>query len=273
MIVDYHVHLRGAVEGEEGPIEHTLSAVERYVESAARAGVDEIGFTEHVYYFREFAPLFAHPYYVQRVAHDLDSYCGVVVEAKRQGLPVKLALEVDWFPERAEELETILEPYPWDYLLGSVHLLDGVGVWLEEEWIEADADDVWRRYFAALRGLAESGLVDVVAHPDYVKTCGLRPSDEACEELYETAATALAGTRVAFELSTRALRTRDELYPAPALLERLAERRIPATLASDAHADQNVGRDFDVSVPALRAGGYETITVFEGRTARQEPLG
>ncbi|MBW3592919.1 MAG: PHP domain-containing protein, partial [Actinobacteria bacterium] len=150
MIVDYHMHLRAKVEGDEGPLEHTLDAVEHYVEAAARAGVDEIGFTEHVYYFREFASLFAHPYYVERVAHDLDSYCDVVLEAKRQGLPVKLGLEVDWLPRYEESLAAILEPYPWDYLLGSVHHVDGAGIWIEDDWREADPDEDWRRYFAAL---------------------------------------------------------------------------------------------------------------------------
>ncbi|MBW3592868.1 MAG: histidinol-phosphatase, partial [Actinobacteria bacterium] len=170
-------------------------------------------------------------------------------------------------------LGAILEPYPWDYLLGSVHLVDGAGIWIEDEWREADPDEVWRRYFAALRDLAESGVVDVLAHADYVKTCGLRPSDEAQERLYDAAADAISQAAVAFEVSTRALATRHELYPAPSLLERLAERRVPATLASDAHVPHAVGRDFDAAVAALRDAGYETITVFEGRAARQEPLG
>jgi hypothetical protein len=45
VIVDYHVHHRGPADGREGPIEHTLTAVERYVEAAAVAGVDEVAFT------------------------------------------------------------------------------------------------------------------------------------------------------------------------------------------------------------------------------------
>jgi histidinol-phosphatase (PHP family) len=45
------------------------------------------------------------------------------------------------------------------------------------------------------------------------------------------------------------------------------------TLASDAHVPANVGRDFDRAVEFARAAGYETVTVFERRRARQEPLG
>ena len=61
MIVDYHMHLRGPANGREGPIEHTLQAVERFVEKAATCGVDEIGFTEHMYYFRQTEGLLSHP--------------------------------------------------------------------------------------------------------------------------------------------------------------------------------------------------------------------
>jgi histidinol-phosphatase (PHP family) len=47
----------------------------------------------------------------------------------------------------------------------------------------------------------------------------------------------------------------------------------PITLASDAHVPADVGRDFDRAVVHARAAGYETVSVFEGRKARQEPLG
>jgi histidinol-phosphatase (PHP family) len=45
------------------------------------------------------------------------------------------------------------------------------------------------------------------------------------------------------------------------------------TLASDAHVPQNVGRALDRAIEHARAAGYETVTVFEGRNGRQEPLG
>ena len=48
---------------------------------------------------------------------------------------------------------------------------------------------------------------------------------------------------------------------------------MPATIASDAHHPGDVGRDFDQALALLREAGYETITVFDGRQARQEPLG
>jgi len=77
--------------------------------------------------------------------------------------------------------------------------------------------------------------------------------------------------RVALEISTNGrYKPVGELYPDP---EFLAAARLPITLASDAHVPENVGRDFELALELARAAGYETVTVFEGRTARQEPLG
>lgn len=275
MIVDYHMHLRGPAEGREGAVELTLGAVERFVERAAALGVDEIAFTEHMYYFRQAEPLLTHPYQRGRVAHDLDDYCAVVMEAKAQGLPVKLALELEWLPRREDELAELLRPYPWDFVLGSVHLVDGEAVDLEPGiWGALSVEEVWRRYFAELASLARSGLADVLAHPDLVKVFGRRPAPEAVDACHEEAASAIAEGGAAVEVSTAGLRKPvGELYPDAGFLARCHERGVGATLASDAHVAGDVGRDFDAGIERLRAAGYGTITVFTGRAARQEELG
>jgi len=275
MIVDYHMHLRGSSDTGEGPIEHTPEAAERFVEAASRRGVDEIGFAEHLYYFREFDALVEHPYQRDRIGHDLDTYVDALVEAKRRGLPVKVGLEVDYFVGREAELAELLAPYPWDYLLGSVHILDGEAIDMEPGlWGRLPVEEVWRRYFVALRGLARSGLVDVLAHPDLVKIFGLRPSPEAVALHYAETADTISVVGLAVEVSTAGLRKRvGEIYPAPELLEAFRARDVPVTLASDAHVCEYVGRDFDQALELLARTGYETVTVFEGRVARQEPLG
>ncbi len=257
MILDYHMHLRDPDER----VVHTLEAVERFVETASARGVDEIGFTEHVYYFRQTRPVWTLQYQTERCVYDLDTYVDVVLEAKRRGLPVKLGLEVDYVGERQDELAALLEAHPWDYLLGSVHWIDGQGVdQLPGIWAHAAVDEVWRRYFAALLELASSGHVDVLAHPDLAKIFGNRPDRIEYPPL----------DGVALEISTAGLRKPvGELYPAAAMLA----SRPAITLASDAHVPADVGRDLDRAVAHARAAGYETVTVFEGRKARQEPLG
>lgn len=264
MIVDYHMHLRN--EREE--IEHTVEAVERFCEVAAGRGIDEIGFSEHVYYFRQTRSLWTVPYQTERCVYDLDAYCDAVVEAKGRGLPVKLGLEVDYVQGREDETRALLEPYPWDYLIGSVHFIDGHGIDGPPPLVDAvGPEETWRRYEATLSAAAASRLFDTLGHPDVVKMFG-----PTLEWAWSGLIQALDG--VCLEVSSAGLHKRHgRLYPEPELLAAAHEARVPITLASDAHAPQNVGRDLDRAIEHARAAGYGTVTIFERRRGRQEPLG
>ncbi len=267
MITDYHMHLRN----ERGEIAHDTWSVDPFVEAAGEAGVDEIGFTEHVYYFRQTRPLWTVPYQVERCVYDIEQYVEAVVQARGRGLPVKLGLEVDYVPGREDETRGLLDPYPWDYLLGSIHFIDGLGVDGEPRLLDAvGVEEAWRRYFDTLVAAARSGLFDSLSHPDLVKISGER----AHSFDYGPVAGAFAESGVAVEVSTAGLRKPvRELYPHPDFLTACRKRGVPATLGSDAHSPDVVGRDFDRARDLLRSAGYETITVFERRRARQEPVG
>jgi histidinol-phosphatase (PHP family) len=267
VIVDYHMHLRNGRE----EIAHDAESIEPFVDAAHEAGVDEIGFTEHVYYFRQTRSLWRVPYQTERCVYDLDVYVEAVLRAQGRGLPIKLGLEVDYVPGHEDETRAILEPYPWDYLLGSVHFIDGLGVDGKPRLLDAvGVDEAWRRYFETLAEAARSGLFDSLSHPDLVKIFGERIAGFD----YGSVVDAIAESGIAVEVSTAGLRQPvRELYPHPDFLGACRERGIPVTLASDAHTPDLVGRDFDRARDLLRSAGYETITVLDRRRARQEPLG
>jgi histidinol-phosphatase (PHP family) len=267
VIVDYHMHLRTA----RGEIAHETAAVDPYVEAAREAGVDEIGFTEHVYYFRQTSSLWTVPYQTERCVYDIERYVEAVVQARERGLPVKLGLEVDYVPGREDETRQLLAPYPWDYLLGSVHFIDGLGVDGEPRLLDSvGVEETWRRYFETLAGAARSGLFDSLSHPDLVKIFGERVASFD----YGPVVAAIGRSGVAVEVSTAGLhKPVGELYPHPEFLAACRTREIPVTMGSDAHEPRVVGRDFDRARELLRSAGYDTVTVFEQRTARQEPLG
>jgi histidinol-phosphatase (PHP family) len=264
LIVDYHMHLRAPDES----IDHTVRAVERFVEAATARGIDEIGFSEHIYYFQETRLLWTVPYHVERCRYSLESYVDAVVAAKRQGMPVKLGLEVDFVSGREEETERILEPYPWDYLIGSIHFIDDKGIDGEPSLVAGvGVEEAWRRYYETLGRAATSGLFDTLAHPDLVKMYGPEISWD-----WSGVAEVLDGTRL--EVSSAGLhKPHGKLYPNAELLCEAKARDVEITLASDAHVPQNLGRDLERAVEHAKAAGYETVTVFDERRARQEPLG
>jgi histidinol-phosphatase (PHP family) len=103
-----------------------------------------------------------------------------------------------------------------------------------------------------------------------VKIFGERPASFD----YGPVVGAIADSGVAVEVSTAGLyKPVGELYPHPDFLQACRDAGVPATLASDAHSPDLVGRDFGKALALLRSVGYETVTVFEQRRGRQEPLG
>ncbi len=131
---------------------------------------------------------------------------------------------------------------------------------------------MWERYLDEWVNAAQSRLYDVMAHPDLPKVFGSRLPDRLRDRVDE-AIRAVAESGVAMECSSAGLRKAvGEMYPDPDWLEAMHALGVPVTLASDAHAPEDVGRDYPTLVAALRAAGFTTITRFSRRTARQEAI-
>ena len=264
MIVDYHMHLRAPDES----LDHTVEGVERFVELAAERGIQEVGFTEHVYCFVETRSLWTVPYHLERCARSIVPYVDAVVEGKRRGLPVKLGLEVDYVPGREDETGELLAPYPWDYLIGSAHFVGQAGIDAEPSLVaEVGVEAAWHTYYSVLGQAAASGLFETLAHPDLVKMYG--PEIE-----WDWGAVADSLRDVCLEVSSAGLhKPHGKLYPSWDLLREARQRRVGITLASDAHIPEDVGRDLDKAIEHAREAGYDTVTVFDQRQVTQVPLG
>ena len=100
--------------------------------------------------------------------------------------------------ERFDELRRRLARHPFDYVIGSVHFVDGFPLdsraadW--EALAPAARDDQWRLYWRRLRRLAESGVFDFAAHLDLPKKFGFRPQADLTAAADDALAAIVAGT-------------------------------------------------------------------------------
>jgi histidinol-phosphatase (PHP family) len=286
-VLDYHLHLWPHGTPASQP---TLDELAAYCDRAAAAGVGEIALTEHLFRFVQADAALAGfwdddpdpvlrdqlaRYWREHAHADLDAYVDAVLEAKGAGLPVVLGLEVDHYAGRMDRVASLLEGYPFDVLLGSVHW---VGAWgfdqvgdpvVDAEWDKRSVESVWDAYTDALEELAASGVCDVLAHPDLPKVGGRRPA--VPDEWYDRMAEAASSSGMAAEVSSAGWRKPvAEAYPAPALLSRFRKAGVPATTASDAHGLPDVAaRSADLRA-LLADAGYESLTAFRAR--RPEPV-
>ena len=278
MLTDYHTHLRPDDLDATADRFFTAAMVERYLQAASRAGIGEVGFSEHVHRFRQALGIWTHPFWQESAIDDLDRYVSFVLDMKSAGLPVKLGLEVDYVPGREEQIADLLEGHPWDYVLGSVHFIADRAIDMQDydAWRVSSAEQVWTEYFETLGQAAASGLYDILAHPDLVKVWGAgrpRPTGDL-RRYYELAVERIAASDVAIEVSTAGLRRPvGEIYPSRELLELLLEAGRPVALSSDAHVPEQIGFGYDGAVEYLREAGVQEICVFDQRNRRMEELG
>jgi histidinol-phosphatase (PHP family) len=278
VLTDYHTHLRPDRLDASADQYFTDENVTRYVETAAERGISELGFSEHVYRFREALDIWRHPFWEENATDDLDFYCDFVERMKAAGHPVKLGIEVDYLPGKEERIAALIDGRPWDYVIGSVHFIEEGAVDHDgyDAWRASGSDQVWSDYFRTLGEAARSGLFDVLAHPDLVKVWGAgRPAPSRDPRaFYELALDGIAASDVAIEVSTAGLRKpTGEIYPARDLLDMCIGAGRPVSLSSDAHEPENLGFGYDAALDLLREAGVERVSVFERRRRTEEPLG
>ncbi len=289
---DYHLHLFGhgpLAASRQIPNDYPSWLIESYVESAAARGVTELGFTEHFYRCFESTDLLGRfweggrPELAEQteafVKEDrvlsLERYVDAVQTAKDRGLPVKLGLEVDFFPESIDAVSELLAGYPFDYLIGSVHWVGAWSIDHEDAVSEFDrrgVDKSYEDYFSLETQLAASGKVDVLAHADVIKKFGHRPR-RVPTAMYAGVVAAAASSGTGVEVSSGGLRQPvAELYPAESFLAMFFEAGVPITLASDGHEPSHAGYAHADVVAAARSAGYTSRLSFEERTPTAVPL-
>jgi histidinol-phosphatase (PHP family) len=243
VLTDYHVHLRPD-ERENTPERFfTRANAERYREAAEERGIQELGVAEHVYRFSQALGVWEHPFWHRYAVDDLDEYCAFV----REETDLKLGIEADYVPGREDRMANLLDGRDWDYVVGSIHFVGDQSLDTEDFtiWTQtASAEQIWKRYFAMLGEAAQSGLFDILAHPDLVKVWGKDRQKPV-----------------------------GELYPAPAFLEMAIDAGKRLVLSSDAHTPDLLGYEYERAVELLDSMGVKEIAVFQGRQARMEPLG
>ncbi len=265
MITSYHCHSRWS-DGEGEIID--------FVRRAGEIGLDEVGLSDHYVLMPDRTDMeWAMP------LHALGDYVRTVlsaVEEFRAETTVRLGVEADFVPETADDLREILAQYPFDYVIGSVHFLDGFPIdgggqyWAALS--EQERDDVIRGYWVRVRQMAESGMYDFAGHPDLTKKFGYYPSVDI-SDVVSDALDAIARADMAVELNTSGWHVpAGEEYPSPYILGECFARGIPVLVTADAHTPANLDRSFSRAYKLLREIGYREVVSFDRRRRISRPM-
>lgn len=242
-MLDMHVHLLGHNDREAN-----RENIRAFLEEASQRGLKEIGFADHDYYWDQMNLTL-----IREVAEDYP------------GLAVRIGLEAEYRPNEEERIKQLLEQFPFDFVIGSVHEIDG---WLfdfpeeEQMHLKKDADEIYRRYFEVVTLAAKSMLFTTIGHFDLIKLFGVRPRKDILT-LADEALTTVAEHGLVLEVNTNGrYKPVAEFYPERRLIEEIRRRGIDFTLGSDAHCAKVVGRDIEEASLLLRQIGVHSVVGF-----------
>ncbi len=249
------------------------ATIAEMIEGARKAGLDEFGISDH------FAIAPEDRRYAWALPQEsLDAYIAEILEAKASSrdLPIRLGLEVDYFPETIESVKTRLAPYPFDYIIISVHFIDEFPIDLNAEpWEGLSPDDrnrIWRSYWRLLRMAAETSSFDVIGHFDLPKKFNFFPSVDLTRDAL-SALDAIADAGMAIEINCSGWdKPVAEAYPALIYLQQANRRHIPLIISADAHNANDVAKNFDRARQLAMDAGYTELVRFDQRNRFSYPL-
>ncbi|MBP1999872.1 histidinol-phosphatase (PHP family) [Paenibacillus shirakamiensis] len=265
--------------------------ISRYLEQGQKEGIQQFGVVDHLYRFKEFKS-----YYEKHILLDntmlgqmqrqwLDRVCVYSIEDYIEGVQnakkfygqLSMGIEADYFEYGEEELREILSKYPFDYVIGSVHFLDGWGFDnpdSQQNFYNYNLNDLYAKHYSTVIKAAGSQMFQFIAHLDNLKVFKVRPPERELLHWYNEVAMALATNDLATEINT-GLAYRypvKEMCPSPNFLRVLHKHGVPITLSSDAHFPQDIGTQLDEAIMMAKCIGYEEIVYFKNKTRHTLPL-
>lgn len=265
---DLHTHTK-ASHGENSVAEMFAAARER--------GLAFLGFSEH----SPRPPEYSYPTeYREHLKASFSTYIHEVqaLQASSLSPSVLLGMELDWFPSERTFMEAAIAAYPFDYLIGGIHFLGSWGFdFTQDDWKVSPEQCAVRyeNYFLTLRDMAQSGLVNIAAHPDIIKLFTIdifrkwvvRPESLS---LIADALIAIRDNGMAMEVSSAGLRKPcREIYPGPEIMKLASDLKVPISFGSDAHCRNTPAYGFEQLASYASSYGYTRSLLFESGKKRE----
>ena len=260
---DYHIHTDYSCDCKATMMEMCQAAVE--------LNIKEIGFCDHYDLMPEdpcFAFFQADAWWesLQRCREDF-----------QDSLTIRAGIELGEPHLFQDEMHEILEKYPWDYSMGSMHWVGSKTVF-DPSYFKAPADVAYRTYFLELAKMVAHADFDILAHLDFIKrfgfdTYGMYDPFQFESEIRDVLR--ICATRgFALEVNTAPLRRPvNQIAPSAVILSWFREEGGRwVTLGSDAHLSEHVGFGLESAMSFLRSAGFEDLASFESRHPSPMPI-
>lgn len=252
---DYHMHSLVSFDSDAQP--------EAMVRAAEQAGLCEICFTDH--YDHNSDPSLHHDLFT------IEDYSRAYDHLRSDKVRIRRGVEMGLTAWNMAEVDAFLASRRFDFVIGSIHYVDGTDPYFPDFWENMSADEAFEKYLLeALKCVKLHRNFDVLGHLNYVCKSPHNPTRrpltyEMHPDLSDEIMRTLAQNGRGMEINTSGVDRVGECLPSLSYIKRFRELGGEiVTVGSDAHTPDRVGQHVKVALEiAKEVFGY--VCTFEDR--------
>lgn len=259
--MDYHLHSNFSPDSD--------MTMEEAIKKAIKVGLNDIAFTDHIdidwphsdYNFDVF---------------DLDLYfkeINFLKEKYKDQISIKAGIEVGLQPHVLDETSKVVDTYPFDFVIASIHIIDRMDPYIGEYFDGINKEESIIKYYKeTLKLLEVYDNFDVLGHIGYIKRYSPFPYDAKDEliafDLVEDILKLLISKNKGIEINTSGYKhVSNQSMPSFPIIEKYKELGGSIiTIGSDSHAVDTVGFKVERAKDELSMLNL-TPTIFNKRNA------
>lgn len=261
MKADFHTHTNFSTDAARN------SAPEVMIQSAIQHGLETICITDHM--DPDFDDI------GEEFVFDTEAYFQTLLplqEKYRDQIEVLIGVEFGLQPHLGEKAKEYVNKYPFDYVIGSTHVLHGLDPYIRNNFKDHTDKQLYREMFEeTLINIQNVKDFDSMGHLDYIVRYGLEReksySYEENADVIDAILKCLIQNGKGLELNTAGLKYGLPFaHPYPAILKRYRELGGEIiTVGSDGHKPEHLAYDFHVVNDLLLDCGFKYYTEFRKR--------
>lgn len=267
---DFHLHSDFSSDGK--------ATMEQMIEQAIRLKLKKLCFTDHMDY--DYPPVSEYKF-----VFDPDQYCMKIAKLKDkyQGkIELLTGIELGLQPHLKDRLTSLVQNYPFDFIIGSSHVVDHIDPYYPQYWENKTKTEGIRAYFQsivdnckAFQGFHVYGHLDYIIRyaPGEIKDNADYTYRDYADLLDEVLKTILSYGK-GIEINTAGYKYGlGYAHPKAEILKRYRELGGELiTIGSDAHRPEHLCYDFKLIPEFLKSLGFRYYATFAGGKPIYEKL-
>ena len=256
-MIDFHIHTSLSHDSEE--------EMENYIKKAIDNGDKIIGFAEH-YDYDAFLD-------GELSLTNLDEYYAKICDmrAKFGQIEVLFGIELGYNKLTVDKFNEVLNKYPFDFVINSVHNVEGEGDFVERYFKGRTKEQAYLHYFnTVLKSLNDGFDFDVVGHLGYVSRYWKGEDKSVVFDEYKDVLTKILTEIIrqdkCLEINTSSYGCGDDFLPNYQIIQAYVNLGgINLSFGSDSHKVADYNRKIDLLVSKLKALGINKLCYYKAR--------